>query len=596
MLQKLRSELKADSIDCFYIGSGDAHLSEYIPESEGRRQAVSQFTGSAGTCLVTQNKALLWTDGRYFLQASEQLSSDWTLMKAGNKGVPDIPTWIGDNLAKNSTVGVDANLISAKEAGDLEKFLKGKSITLKPVSGNPVDRIWADRPPAPSNPVTVQATAHAGTSHFKKISDLQAAIKEAKATACVISMLDEICWLFNLRGSDVDYNPVFYAYAVVTLESATLFVDETKLNAAVRAHLGAEVAVEAYSSVGQFLKNTSSKGKVLADHTTLNWGLHSILGEAVVNSMSPVVLPKALKSESEEAGMRACQVRDGAALTAFLCWLEQSVTSGQTVTEFEAAQKLEEFRGKMDMHVSPSFATIAGYGPNGAIIHYKPEIGTSAVIGTDAPFLLDSGAQYLDGTTDTTRTVHFGTPSPRMKQCNTMVLKGHIALAKAVFPEETLGSRLDALARVPLWRLGLDYNHGTGHGVGAFLNVHEGPQGIGFRKRDNEQGFRAGMTVSNEPGYYEDGNFGFRIENICFCREENTQNNFGGKRFLGFDTITWVPMTTKLVSAELLDDDELAWLNSYNAEVRATISQVVEKHFPEASNYLQRETEPLRRI
>ena len=460
-LASLRDELINEGIDAFIVGSGDPHQSEYVAESDMRRPFISDFSGSAGTALILQDKALLWTDGRYFLQASQQLSQEWTLMKSGEPGVLEMQPWLVANLKQEQTVGVDAFLISAQEAKRLKEALAVKGIVLKVVAQNPVDKVWdidGSRPAAPSNPIRVHDTMYAGATHAEKIQQVQSYLRSTGATALVLSMLDEIVWLYNIRGSDVDYNPVVIAYAVITLTDAHLFVDLSKVppSSAAAIHLSAaHIATHPYESIESFLSSSfASPQKVVLDPAQLNWRLYNAVATpCVLEQPSPCTLWKALKCPAEMAGIRACHIRDGAALTAFLCWLEKTVASGSDkVTEYDAAMMLESYRAKASpgLHMGPSFDTIAGFGSNGAIIHYKPAQDTTALLVKDTEgsmFLLDSGGQYLDGTTDVTRTVHFGTPSSHMKRCYTAVLQGHIALATAVFPEGTIGSRIDCLAR-----------------------------------------------------------------------------------------------------------------------------------------------------
>jgi len=600
-LQKVRAGFLAQGVDAIWVGSGDAHQSEYVATSEERRAAVSGFTGSAGTVVITakgksadSGSAALWTDGRYFLQGEQQLSSEWMLMRAGNKGVPEINDWLVSELQSGSVVGVDGRLLSTNEAERMNTALVANDMRLEALATNPVDCVWTDRPTFPAGQVRPHPLALAGKSHNDKVADIRGTLKAEGCVACVLSMLDEICWLLNLRGCDVDFNPVFYAFCVVTLDGVHLFGCMDSFGDDVKAHLGKTVMLHPYEETRAFCASEAARGRVMADPAQLNWELFLALGASAKRAVSPVTLPKAVKNEVELNGIRQAHLRDGAALTAFLHWLETTVQAGETVTEFTAAEKLETFREQMPTHVSPSFSTISSYGANGAVIHYKPERDTAAVIGTENLYLLDSGAQYADGTTDVTRTVHFGEPTARMKDCYSMVLQGHIGLATAVFPEGTLGSRLDAIARLPLWQAGLDYNHGTGHGVGAHLNVHEGPQGIGFRKRENEEGFQVGMTISNEPGYYEDGNFGIRIETVCIAVAKPTANNFMNKTYCGLETVTMTPIGTALVNASMLSAKEVSWLNAYNAEVCAKLQPIMEKFFPGAAvDYLKRECQPL---
>lgn len=596
----LRGILAAQGLDALIVGSGDAHSSEYVADKDLRRSFISDFTGSAGTALILSraDTALLWTDGRYFLQATQELSDKWTLMKSGEPGVLEMPEWLTNNMPANSIVGVDSSLMTDAQGKALTTTLASKGISLVPTQlGNPIDAVWntvGGGTPAP--PIaTVMVHDAAGQSHESKIAAIQTKLRTTTATALVLSMLDEIVWLFNIRGADVEYNPVVLSYAVVTLSGAHLFIDKAKLTDEVVHHLGPGVEVHPYEAIEDFLVGLGQT--VAVDPSQLNWRLSRAIGpEKTLHMVSPVTLAKACKNETELAGIRAAHIRDGAALTAFLHWLEQTVKAEPgSITEYDVAVKIEEFRKKVPHHVSPSFSTIAGYAQNGAVIHYKPEFETAAPLGTDSLFLLDSGAQYHDGTTDVTRTLHFGAAkaTPRMRDCYTLVLKGHIALARAVFPEGTVGSRIDALARMALWSQGLDYNHGTGHGVGAFLNVHEGPQGIGFRKRENEVGFYIGMTSSNEPGYYEEGCFGIRIENVCITVKADTPNNFNGKTYCAFETVTMTPIKTDLINMAMLDDAELAWLNNYHLQVRTKLEPVVKEFFPDSLQYLLQETQHL---
>eukprot|EP01041_Mallomonas_annulata_P001952 gene1952-3790_t len=583
ILRKLLDEL---NITAFIVGSSDAHQSEYVPECDERREFISGFTGSAGTALITLNKAFLWTDGRYFLQAAKELSPDWTLMRSGDPGVLELDDWLCANLSQGQKIGVDPLLISTSAAQALVKKLEPFGISLEALASNPVDQVWgAARPKPPCTPVKVHDMAYAGISYQDKIKNIRNDIKLLNADSMVISMLDEIAWLFNIRGADVKYNPVVVSYAIITSQSSHLFVNSNKIGHVILHHLS-DVQLHCYDEIESFLTSQRNLlGKILIDPAQLNWKLYNIVQDCAIVKPSPVTLPKSLKNKEELDSFRDCHVRDGAALTAFLHWLETSLTTGSSsgeegvITEYLVTRKIEEFRGRDPRHVFPSFGTIAGYGSNGL----------------DSLFLLDSGAQYLDGTTDVTRTLHFGTPNEHMKTCFTLVLKGHIALGSAVFPQGTVGSRLDTLARLPLWSMGLDYNHGTGHGVGAYLNVHEGPQGISHRVKINETGFQSGMTISNEPGYYEENAFGIRIESLCITIDANTTHNFAGKKFCTFETVTMTPIQKKLIRIDMLDDKELHWLNEYHTTVRKTLLPIMQERFPEAVPYLICETEILTR-
>jgi Xaa-Pro aminopeptidase len=405
-LTAVRTVLLENNVDAFIVGSGDAHQSEYVCDRDMRRQFVSKFNGSAGTALILQNAAYLWTDGRYFLQASNELSNDWTLMKSGEPKVLELADWIVENLSAGQSVGIDATLITTSQAKAMKSMFSAKGISLVSVEQNPIDIVWSktNQPPPPSSSIIVHGEERSGVSHQSKIAALQTFVREAKASAVVISMLDEVVWLFNIRGSDVDFNPVAISYAVVTLDKAFLFVDPTKVSSSVHEHFAEAVEVRPYEEVESFLAQLALNGPVIADPSQLNWRLYQALGSSVLDRVSPVTLAKSIKNEVELEGIRQAHIRDGAALTAFIHWLETTVKkSPQSLSEVDAMDKLEEFRGQVKDHKGPSFPTIAGYGPNGAIIHYHAEKHNTAQIGVDSLFLLDSGGQYLDGTTDVTR-------------------------------------------------------------------------------------------------------------------------------------------------------------------------------------------------
>jgi len=420
-------------------------------------------------------------------------------------------------------------------------------------------------------------------------------------------MLDETAWLFNLRGSDIPYNPVFFSYAVITSDSATLYVDDSKLSPEIKTHLGDAVTLRPYDAVFGDIEalgregsgaasnsDGSAKAKKYLTSTKASWALYKSLGgeEMVEEIRSPIGDAKAVKNETELAGMRACHVRDGAALSEYFAWLEdQLVNKGAKINEVEAADKLEATRAKHEHFVGLSFDTISSTGANAAVIHYKPERGSCPNIDPKAIYLCDSGAQYLDGTTDTTRTLHFGEPTEMERKAYTLVLKGNIALEQAKFPKGVSGFALDSLARQFLWQEGLDYRHGTGHGVGSFLNVHEGPIGIGTRVQYSEVPLAVGNVISDEPGYYEDGNFGIRIENIIMVKEVETNHRFGDKSYLGFEHVTLVPMCRKLIDVNLLTDGEREWLNSYHTEVLEKTKHFFEKD-ELTMKWLERETQP----
>ena len=500
-LVAMRAAMKAAGVDAFIVPSQDPHFSEYVPTCFERRMFISGFTGSAGTALVTHDEALLWTDGRYFLQAEQELGPEWTLMRGGQPGVPEPSKWLADKMAKGSKVGVDPAVHSLSEARALRSALEAAGSALVTLDVNPVDTVWdADRPAFPTAPLRVHKAEFSGKSVADKVDFIRAKLDENKSDVLVVSPLDEVAWLFNVRGGDLDYNPVTLGYGLVNKDEACLYVDLGKVTNEVRAHL-----------------------------------------------------------------------RDGVAMASFWCWLDEQAAQGKEWDEYEIGEWVSKFRAEQPGFSEESFATIAGEGPHGAIIHYRASVESARKVGPDSLLLCDSGGQYDCGTTDVTRTHHLGTPTDHQKNAYTRVLQGHIGLTTAVFPQDTSGFVLDAFARRHLWEAGLDYRHGTGHGVGAALNVHEGPQSISPRF-GNMTGLVPGMILSNEPGYYEDGGFGIRIENLLVVREAKTSHNFGDKKYLTFDYLTHIPIQKKLIDFSLMSGAEVAWLNQYHAVVWEKVS------------------------
>ncbi|KKY20574.1 putative xaa-pro dipeptidase [Diplodia seriata] len=577
----------------------DAHTSHI--------EYICGFSGSAGTAVITLNKAALATDGRYFNQAEKQLDNNWELLKQGLQDVPTWQEWTADQSEGGKTVGVDPQIITASDARKLaDKIKKKGGADLKSVRENLVDIVWGKSKPArPNEKVQVQPYEFSGKEFSEKLSDIRQELSKRKSAGFVVSMLDEIAWLYNLRGNDIPYNPVFFSYAVVTPEAATLYVNSDKLTPEVKTHLGDSVEIRPYDSIFADIEalsqNATSTGedsetpaqKYLISNKA-SWALVQSLGgdKKVDEVRSPIADSKAVKNKAELNGMRACHIRDGAALIEYFAWLEdQLITKGAKLDEVQAADKLEAIRSKHDKFVGLSFDTISSTGPNAAVIHYKPEPGNCSVIDPKAVYLCDSGAQYRDGTTDTTRTLHFGEPTEMEKKAYTLVLKGNVALERARFPKGTSGFALDTLARQFLWAEGLDYRHGTGHGVGSFLNVHEGPIGIGTRVQYSEVPLAVGNVISDEPGYYEDGNFGIRIENVIVVTEVDTTHKFGDKPYLGFEHVTMVPMCRKLIDESLLSPAEKKWLNDYHAEVREKTGPYF-KDDALTTKWLERETQP----
>ncbi|KAK4190429.1 putative Xaa-Pro aminopeptidase 1 [Podospora australis] len=605
-LATLRSLMKDNKVDIYIVPSEDSHASEYIADCDARRTFISGFSGSAGTAIVTLDKAALATDGRYFNQATKQLDVNWFLLKQGLEGVPTWQEWAAQESKGGKAVGVDPALIASSIAEKLDEDIKKAGGSgLKAVDDNLVDIVWgSDRPPRPNNQVFLLDEKYTGKHMSTKLADLRKELEKKESGGYVLSLLDDIAWLFNLRGSDIAYNPVFFSYAIVTQKTATLYIDPAKLTPECRSYLTENnVTVTPYDDLFQ---DTKALARMAEGNTTsepprkywisnkASWALKLALGgdKLVEEVRSPVGDAKAIKNEVELNGMRNSHIRDGAALTEFFAWLEDQLINKKAVLdEVDAADKLEEIRSKYKDYVGLSFDTISSSGANAAVIHYKPEKGACAIIDPDAIYLCDSGAQYLDGTTDVTRTLHFGTPKPIEKRAYTLVLKGNIALDSAIFPKGTNGFAIDVLARQFLWKTGLDYRHGTGHGVGSFLNVHEGPIGIGTRKQYIDVALAAGNVLSIEPGYYEDGEYGIRIENLAIVKEVNTEFTFGDKSYLGFEHVTMVPYSKKLIDVSLLTQEEKDWLNKSNEEIRNTTLPLFEDD-PLTREWLLRETEP----
>lgn len=584
--------------------SEDSHQSEYIAPSDARREFISGFSGSAGTAVITLDKAALATDGRYFNQASKQLDSNWTLLKQGLQDVPSWQDWTAEQASEGAgkkIVGADPTTLTAPDARKLaEKIKKKGGKDLVAVKDNLVDQVWGnDRPDRPNEPVKVHGQEYAGRAFGEKIEELRKELEKKKAAGFVVSMLDEIAWLFNLRGNDIPYNPVFFAYAVITPSDVKLYIDESKLPEQAKSHLSG-VTIRPYEEIFSDIAALSSsaasdsKPRKYLISTKASWALSQALGgeEKVDEVRSPVGDAKAVKNPTELEGMRQCHIRDGAALSEYFAWLEHELIEKQTtLDEVQASDKLEAIRSKHDKFAGLSFDTISSTGPNAAVIHYKAEPGNCSIIDPAKIYLCDSGCQYFDGTTDTTRTLHFGQPTSQEREAYTLVLKGHIALEQTRFPKGTSGFAIDAMARQHLWQYGLDYRHGTGHGIGSFLNVHEGPIGIGTRVQYSEVPLAIGNVISNEPGYYEDGNYGIRIENVVMVREVQTKHRFGDKPYLGFEHVTMVPMCRKLVDVGLLSDGEKKWLNEYHAEVK----EKTERFFKDdevTRKWLERECAP----
>jgi Xaa-Pro aminopeptidase len=594
----------SQNLHAYIVPTSDAHQSEYVADYAQRRRALSGFTGSAGTALVTQSHALLWTDGRYFLQATTQLDASlgWALMKDRLPTTPSVEAWLLAHAHATAPatpfhVGIDATLFSEAQVADMLRLWAGSNVALRVVRDNLVDAVWPDRPAVPVTPLRPLPLRYAGVGAGDKLRDLRLALRErAHGDAVALSALDEIAWLFNVRGGDVEFNPVVIAYAIVTADAATLYMHARAPDAALDEHLrAAGVQTAPYDRfAADVAALVAARRRVWLDPATSSHATCALVPRDLLVSLpSPIPLAKALKNAAELSGARACHVRDASAVVKFLAWLERQAAADALPTEIGASDWLAAARAQLADFVSLSFDTISGAGPHGAIIHYKASAATDRRIGREM-YLVDSGGQYVDGTTDITRTLHFGVPSEHERRCYTRVLQGHIDLGLAVFPAGTSGGVLDVLARAPLYRDGLDYAHGTGHGVGAFLNVHEGPHGISFREGSRKQALLPGMLVTDEPGYYEDGAFGIRIENVLEVVPARTLHNFAGTGFYTFRHLTLVPYERRLINVDMLTAEQRDFVNRYHAECRAAVAPLLQQqNEQDALLWLERHTAPL---
>ena len=581
----LRELMSARQIDALIIPGTDPHGSEYIAEHWQERRFVSGFTGSAGTLAITLDQAGLWTDSRYYLQGEEQLQgSGITLMKDGMPETPSIAEWLKSTLGKAKVVAVNPAMFNINGLRQLEAKLLVNDITIN-TNYDLVNEIWSNRPELPSNPIICLDTVITGKSCSEKLTDLREALNHNGCNSILLTALDDIAWLFNIRGNDIMYNPVVISYAIITDTKAILYIDSRKIDEQATQHLSeAMVEVRPYDQVFDDLKMVS--GSISIDFNKVNVALYKSLPAdcLVVDMVSPIVLMKSIKNGTELKGIRKAMVKDGVALTRFLHWLMNEVPKGE-VTELSAMSKLYDCRAEQEEFFSESFGTIAGYGAHGAIVHYGATAESNSPLKAEGLFLVDSGGQYYHGTTDITRTVALGAVTRQEKQDYTNVLKGHIALANAVFPMGTRGCQLDILARQFLWNNGLQYGHGTGHGIGHFLCVHEGPQSI--RMDENPTKLQPGMVLSNEPGLYRSGQYGIRIENLISVKT-NCETEFGD--FLSFDTLTLFPYDRNAIALELLTNAEIEWIDRYHEEVYDLLKPYLSK---EEKQWLDIQTQPL---
>jgi Xaa-Pro aminopeptidase len=567
-LNALRDQLARDRLDGFVVPLTDEHMSEYVGAYAQRLAWLTGFQGSAGSAVVLPEQAAIFVDGRYTLQVREQV--DGALWQYESVPQTSIAAWLGTHAVQGGRIGYDPWLHTRAWVEQASAALADKGATLVAVDTNPIDNVWPDRPAPSDARLVVHDDCFAGQSAAEKRQAMADWLVAKKADAAVLSALDSIAWTFNIRGKDVDRTPVALAYAIVHADAtADLYVAPEKMDEAVAQHLGNAVRVHDRAAFADALADFAGKS-VVADPERAVAAIFEALdngGATVLPLRDPAILPKAIKNEVEIAGHKSAQARDGAALSRFLHWVSVEAPKGGQ-TEMTAADQLEAFRKDTGLLEDLSFDTISGAGPNGAVVHYRVEEKTNRPIETGTLYLVDSGGQYRDGTTDVTRTLAIGTPTREMQERFTLVLKGHVALARAVFPVGTRGGQLDILARQFLWAQGLDYAHGTGHGVGSFLSVHEGPQRIATFGGGDEP-LQAGMILSNEPGYYKTGEYGIRIENLVLVEERAVPG--AEKPMLGFETLTFAPIDRHLIALDLLSADERAWVDGYHAQVLAVV-------------------------
>ena len=590
-LQALREQLKADRLDGFVVPLTDEHMSEYVGSYAQRLAWLTGFQGSAGSAVVLPQEAAIFVDGRYTLQVRDQVDGrHWSY-----QSVPEtsVASWLKAHAPDGGRIGYDPWLHTKDWVSKAREALAEKGAELVAVGRNPIDSVWSDKPEPSKARLVAHPDAFAGKSSAAKRQEMADWLREQKADAAVLSALDSIAWTFNVRGQDVEHTPVALSFALVNEDgTADLFVASEKIGEDVRQHLGNGVRVHERRDFEPFLRSLAGK-TVVADPERAVAAIFEALegaGAKIVQKRDPAVLPKAIKNQAEIDGHRAAQARDGAALTRFLHWISVEAPKGN-VDELGAVEKLQQFRQACGDLRDTSFDTISGAGPNGAIVHYRVSEETNRKLEMDSLYLVDSGGQYPDGTTDVTRTVPVGEPSQEMRDRFTRVLKGHIAVATALFPAGTRGTQLDTLARQYLWQAGLDYAHGTGHGVGAYLAVHEGPQRIspaGSSQAGGDEPLQAGMFLSNEPGYYKTGEYGIRIENLVLVVPVEIDG--AEKKMLGFETLTFAPIERRLIDVALLSAEERAWVDSYHARVVEIVGPQLDG---EVKNWLLEQCKPL---
>ncbi len=573
-IENIRDLMKEKNIYAYIVPSSDYHQSEYVGDYFKSREFMSGFTGSAGTLIISMDEAGLWTDGRYFIQAENELKdSGIKLFKMGEEGVPTIEEYLLEKLPKNSTLGFDGRVMSVKEGQSLANKLAFKGINIE-YKYDLVNDIWEDRCSLPTEKAFLLGTEYSGESFSDKLSRIRAVMKEKKATTHILASLDDIAWLFNIRGRDVKSNPVVLSYAVITIDSVYLFIDKNKIGKDIRAELSKEnVQIKGYEEVYEFIKNIDENEVVLIDTSKVNYAIYNNIPSNVqkIEERNPSILFKSIKNEIELKNIRNSHIKDGVAFTKFMYWLKNNIGKIE-ITEISATQKLEAFRREQDKFIEPSFSTIAAYKDHAAMMHYSATEESNYKLEPRDLFLVDSGGQYFDGTTDITRTIALGPIPENVRKDFTNVVRGMIRLSKAKFLYGCRGYNLDILARGPLWEEGVDYKCGTGHGIGFVLNVHEGPNGFRWKVRediDDSCILEEGMVTTNEPGVYVENSHGIRIENEIVVRKAE-KNEYG--QFMDFEVITFAPIDLDAIDESLILKDEKVYLNNYHKQVYDKIS------------------------
>lgn len=593
-IDELRKYLKRDNISAYIVCTGDYHGSEYAGDYFKERDYLSGFTGSAGTLLVTQNDAFLWTDGRYFIQAQYQLNgSSIVLMRSGENDVPSVGEYLGRVIEDNSIIAFDGRSVTCEFVNNIKKCLNNPDIKFK-YDTNYVDYVWKDRPALPNGKVWMLDEKYAGEKTLSKISRVRKIMEDNGAQCFALTSLDDIAWLLNLRGSDIDFCPMFLSYMMIGMDYIKLYIDREKLDAKVSDSLRINnIEIHEYDSIYSDLRNISDLLTIMLDEKKVNYSIAMIANDnkniTVKNCTNPTSLLKSIKNSVEIANERKAHIKDGVAVTHFIYWLKNNVSKTR-ISEIGAANKIDEFRREQKNYLYQSFAPIMAYGKNAAIVHYSADENSDTILESKGFLLSDTGGHYLEGTTDITRTISLGELTEKEKSIYTTVLKGHLRLANTVFKEGSKGANIDIVAREPLWKEGLDYNHGTGHGVGYLLNVHEAPNAIRYKIQNassDDEIFREGMITSDEPGYYEENSFGIRHESLILCCEKS-RTEYG--KFLGFEYLTAVPFDREAIVVDMLDCTERKFLNEYHRFVFESISEYFDG---EELKWLEEVTSPI---